>query len=132
MRVRWMLAVLAAVLLFGGLLAVISSSGVSMSFGLPLAVVAWFVAVAIAGVLVAPVALVRRGRPPRPVVAAALLLGGLLVFPVNGSFYTDRGWARENAPDGNCSGLLVLPEAIQNHFTDDAHARFAVGEFCED
>jgi hypothetical protein len=127
-----MLAVLAAVLSFGALVAVLPGYGLPTGVAAPIALIAWLAAVAIAAVILAPVAVIRRARPPRRLVAAALVFGGLLVYPVYDDFYTDAYWAAEGGGVGRCEGFVPLAEAVQNHIADSEYARVSLPMGCDD
>ena len=46
------------------------------------------------------------GAPQSRAVATALVVGGLIVFPVHAEFYTDASSAAEGGSVGRCSGIL--------------------------
>lgn len=110
MRVRWMLAILAAVLVVAGSVAAAAHESLVL-FGAITGLILWFAAVVIAGVAVGLVALVWGSRPSRPVIGAVLAVAGLLVFPVHRSFYEEREWAEAGGGVGHCSGIVPLAEA---------------------
>jgi hypothetical protein len=126
MRVRWLLAILAAVLAAGtaaAMRAQTQDTGIAIVFG----VVLFVLAVVLAGAIVLPIMALRRllGHevlPPWPVYAAALIVSAALVFPVYGTF------TRSDPADagGGCSGIMPLPEALQNEFAGGRPARFYV------
>jgi hypothetical protein len=127
MRVRWMLAMLAAVLAAGtaaAMRAQTQDAGIAMIFGVAL----FLIALALAAVIVFPIMVVRRllghgPRPPWPVFAAAFAIAAALLFPVHGEF--ERSDSADEA-GGGCSGIMPLPEALQNELADGGPARHYV------
>jgi hypothetical protein len=133
-----MLAVLAAALSFGALIAILSGWGLPLGFAAVVSALAWVLAATAATLLLVPIVLVRAvlpqtsARPPRWMIAAALTVGGLLFYPVNGHFYEDPYWAAQGGGVGRCVGVVPLPEAIQNHIADSEYARFRFAIACDD
>jgi hypothetical protein len=138
MSVGRMLAVLAAVLSFGALIAVLSGWGLPLGFAVVVSAMAWVGAVAVAVLVLIPVTAVRAllpgtaAWPPRWMVAAALAFGAFLFYPVNGHFYENAVLAEEGGGSGRCVGILPLPQAIQRHAADSEYARFSFAMGCDD
>jgi hypothetical protein len=132
MTVRRMLALLAAWLLFGALVATLDGDDPLLVNGVLVGVFLWIVAVLIAGALLAPVALFGRGRPSRAAIAVALAFAGALVYPMYGSFYDTAYWASKGSQVGLCGGYIPLGQAVQNAVTNSQYAPFAFATGCDD
>ena len=101
------------------------------------AVVSLVAALAIAALLVAPVVAVRAfgGRPARPpngVIAAALVAGGLVTFPVCSNFYESARAAAEGGGVGYCGGVLPLSQVVHNRVADEPYGRLYYFAGCDD
>jgi hypothetical protein len=133
-----MLAALAIALLFGTIVASLAGDGETAGLAVVVVVLACLGAAVIAAALVALVAAVRglQGRrpalPPRPVVAVALAVGGLVVFPVYSNFYDDAEFAAVGGGVGYCSGILPLAQVVHNAVADEPYARIYYSASCQD
>ena len=124
-----MVAALAVALCFGGIVASLAQPG--KEIGVVFAMVAAFVgALAIAAIL----ALVGLafGAPQSRAVATALVVGGLIVFPVHADFYTDASFAAEGGSVGRCSGILPLAQLVYYRFADETFAELFYFASCND
>ena len=132
-----MVAALAAALAFGMVVATLEepnkAAGAVYAF-----LAGWLVAMAIAAVLLVPVVAVRaaRGirprRPGRGAVAAALVAGGLVMFPVYTDFYTEASLAAEGGGVGACTGILPLAQVAHNAIADEPYAGLYYFASCND
>ena len=133
-----MVAVLAVALCFGAVVAVLADSGEPTLLAAGWATLGSLVAaLAIAALLSAPVALVRvlRGSPARPpagVIATALVVGGLMTFPVHSNFYEDASLAAEGGGVGYCGGSLPLSQVVYHRFAEKPYARLYYFAGCDD
>ena len=127
-----MVAALAVALCFGAVVAVLADSGEPAAVALWAWVGSIVVALAIAALIILPVAVVRRGRPPDGVIAAALVAGGLFTFPVYSNFYEDAGLAREGGGVGYCGGVVPLSQVVHYSFAEEPYARFYYFASCDD
>ena len=97
-----------------------------------------FLAVVIAGVLIAAVAAVcslRRGRLVSPGawwLAVALVVGAVIVFPMNDRYYPECARAVVGSQVGLCDGVLPLAELLQNRLANDRYARWYYTGGCND
>ena len=103
-----------------------------------LTVLTLLLAVAIAGVLIAPVVATRslRRRKFAPPVtwwlAVVLAVGAVIVFPVNDRYYTERDWAAARSQVGLCDGVVPLAELVQNRLAGDRYASWYYTGGCND
>jgi peptidoglycan/LPS O-acetylase OafA/YrhL len=103
MRVGWMLLIVAAALAVGSAVGV--DDAAFFFFVLP---ALFMLALGIAAALLLPLIIGRAAtgrtpKPPWPLIAAALALATLIVFPVQTRFSDDRG---------NCTGTIPLAERL--------------------
>jgi len=133
-----MVAALAIALSIGAIVASLVGDGEAAGFAVLAAVVAWVTAVVIAAVLIGPVVAVRvlqrrsRVRPPGRVLAAALVVGGLIVFPVYSNFYDDAHWAAVGGGVGYCSGIVPLAQVAHNRIADEPYSAVYYSAGCQD
>jgi hypothetical protein len=131
-----MVAVLAGALCFGAVVATLATQATAL-------LVLWATlgalvgALAIAAVLTLAIVAVqalagRRRGPSRGVIAAALIFGGLVMFPVHQHFYDDAAAAAVGGPDGRCIGVLTLAQIVRNSLTEDFYGEVAYFASCED
>jgi hypothetical protein len=129
MSVGRMVAGLAAALCFGGIVAALANPG--KEIGAAYAMVAAFLAaLAIAAVFTL---LARAFQAPQTrAIAAALAVGGLIVFPVHAYFYTDARSAAEGGSIGRCSGILPLAQLVYHNVADETYGELYYFASCED
>jgi hypothetical protein len=133
-----MVAALAVALSFGAIVASLAGDGEAAGYAVLVAVIASVTAVVIAAVLIAPVvavrALQRRSpvRPPGRVLAAALVAGGLIVFPAYSNFYTDAHSAAEGGGVGYCAGIVPLAQVAYSRIADESHSDVYYSASCDD
>ena len=124
-----MVAALAVALCFGGIVAALAQPG--KEIGVVFAMVAAFVgALAIAAILT--LVGLAFGAPQSRAVATALVVGGLIVFPVHAEFYTDASSAAEGGSVGRCSGILPLAQLAYHRFADETFAELFYFASCND
>ena len=131
-----MVAALAVALCFGAIVASFAGDAPG-GFVVFAAVGSLLAALAIASLLIVPVVAVRalRGRPARPpngIIAAALVAGGLVTFPVYSNFYEDASLAAEGGGVGYCGGVLPLSQVVHYSFADEPYARLYYFAGCDD
>jgi hypothetical protein len=132
-----MVAALAAALAFGMVVATLEepnkAAGAVYAF-----VAGWLVALAIAALLLAPVVAVRAARgvrppwPSRGALAAALVAGGLVMFPEYTDFYIDASLAAEGGGVGACTGILPLAQLVHDSIADEPYAELYYFASCND
>ena len=133
-----MVAALVVALSFGAIVASLAGDGEPAGYAVLIAVLACVTAVAIAAVLLVPVvaarALQRRSpaRPPGRVVAAALVVGGLIVLPVYSNFYDDAEFAAVGGGVGYCGGILPLAQVVHNSIADEPYGAVYYSASCDD
>jgi hypothetical protein len=86
----------------------------------------------IAGVLLIPFALGRRGRPASRVIGVALALAALVAFPVKRSYYEERYWAEQGSGVGRCGGIVPLAEAVRMDRSELQYTPLAFSFGCDD
>ena len=126
-----MVAVLALALCSGAIVASLAA-GTPGGFFVVATVVSLVAALAIAALLVLPVVAVRRTRPANGIIAAALIAGGLVTFPVSTNFYEDASLAAEGGGVGYCGGVLPLSQVVHNGVADEPYARLYYFAGCDD
>jgi hypothetical protein len=137
MSVGRMVAVLAVALSFGAIVAVLADSGEPAAVALWAAVGSLVAALAIAALLTGLVAIVRvllgsPARPPNGMIAAALVVGGLVTFPVYSNFYEDASLAAVGGGVGYCGGVVPLSQVAYYSVADEPYARVYYFASCDD
>ncbi len=126
-----MLASLAAVLT-AATVVVAARAEALFAWALIVAAILWLGAVVIAGALVIPFALRRRGRPSSAVLGVALALAALVAFPVQRSYYAERYWAELGGGVGRCHGVVPLAEAVRMDRSELQYTPVAFSFGCND
>jgi hypothetical protein len=126
-------AALAAVLACGAVVAVLEDPNADAGFAVFAFVLSWLAALVIAAVLLVPVVVVRRiGRPSAGALAAALVAGGLVTFPVYAHFYEDASLAAEGGGVGACHGILPLAQLVRYGVADETYGGLYYFASCND
>jgi ABC-type glucose/galactose transport system permease subunit len=129
MSVGRMVAVLAVALCFGGVVAAVANPGKELGAAFAM-IAAILAALAIAAVLTL---LARAFRAPLSrAVAVALVVGGLIVFPVHAYFYTDASFEAEGGSVGRCSGILPLSQLVYYGFANETYGDLYYFASCND
>jgi hypothetical protein len=129
MSVGRMVAVLAVALCFGGVVAALANPGKELGAAFAM-IAAFLAALAIAAVLVLAARVFRA--PQTAAIAVALVVGGLIVYPVHTHFYTDARFAAEGGSVGRCSGILPLSQLVYNNVADETYGDLYYFASCED
>jgi hypothetical protein len=129
MSVGRMVAALAVALCFGGIVAALANPGKELGAAYAM-VAAFLAALAIAAVLTL---LARAFRAPRSrAVAMALVVGGLIVYPVHARFYEDATFEAEGGSVGRCSGILPLSQLVYHGFAEETYGELYYFASCDD
>jgi len=131
-----MVAALAGALCFGAIVATFAAQKSALLVlwatvgGLvgALAIAAMLIVAIVAGQALAG----RRRGPSRGVIAGALIVGGLVMFPVHQHFYDDAEAAAVGGPTGRCSGVLTLAQVVRNSIKDEVYGEISYIASCED
>jgi hypothetical protein len=108
---------------FGGIVAALANPGKEIG-------AAFLCALAIAAVVTL---LARAFRAPQSrAVAVALVIGGLIVFPVHARFYEDPSFEAEGGSVGRCSGILPLSQLVYYKVADETYRDLYYFAGCED
>jgi hypothetical protein len=137
MSVGRMVAALAVALCFGAVVASLAAAtpgGFVVFAAVSSFVGAIVIAAVLTGAVVAVQALWTRSLTPpaAPVLAVALIAGGLVMYPVHMHFYQDAEAAAEGGPTGSCTGVLTLAQVLRNTIEDEAYGEISYFASCED
>jgi hypothetical protein len=129
MSVTRMVAALAGALCFGGVVAALANPG--KEIGAAYAMVAALLA---AFAIAAAITLAARAlrAPLSAAIPVALVVGGLIAFPVHTNFYTDAAFEAEGGSVGRCSGILPLSQLVYHGIANETYADLFYFASCND